>query len=86
MESVKIDFTDWHSFSSCPTWWRNFVLQTCKGISGLSSDSSRRDRALLDGLASHNAIMIIEDSYNQNIDYIVFETEEDYLAFKIKWM
>jgi hypothetical protein len=83
---VKIDFTDWQSFDSCPRWWRNFVITVCKGISGLSHDTDIRNKALADGLAAYNAVMVPEDDYDQEIDYIEFETEEDYLAFRIKWM
>jgi hypothetical protein len=30
--------------------------------------------------------MIPDEGYDQDIDYIEFETEEDYLAFRIRWM
>lgn len=83
---MKIDFTVWQSFDRCPGWWRNFVITTCKGISGLSYDTDIRDKALTDGLAAYNAVMILEDDDDQEIDHLEFETEEDYLAFRIKWM
>ena len=83
---MKIHFTDWQSFDRCPRWWRNFVITTCQGISGLSHDTQRREKALADGLAAYSGVMIPEESYDQEIDYIEFETEEDYLAFRIKWM
>ena len=41
---------------------------------------------MTDGLAAYNAVMIPEDDYDQEIDYIEFETEEDYLAFVLRWI
>jgi hypothetical protein len=58
---VRIYFGKWKNFTLCPGWWRNFVKFTCKDISVFDKHESR-DKALTDGLAAYNAVMIPDDS------------------------
>lgn len=80
---VKVDFTIYNSFATCPAWWRNFVLVTTS-VKDLTSDS--RNKLLIEGMAKYHGKMIDADNDDEeDIDNLEFETEEDLNAFKLFW-
>lgn len=80
---VKVDFTIYNSFATCPAWWRNFVLVTTS-VKDLTSDS--RNKLLIEGMAKYHGKMIDADNDDEeDIDNLEFETEEDLNAFKLYW-
>lgn len=78
---MEIDFSIYTSFSTCPAWWRSFVESTCVGLSVLQSEP--RSKVLEKELARYNCKMI--DNDDKDVDMLIFETEEDFLAFKLRW-
>ncbi len=83
---VKVDFTIWQSFDQCPAWWRNFVITTCKNIPARVGDEDTRNAALDAALSHYHCRIIDLTDTGHGLDYLEFETDIDYLAFKLVWM
>jgi hypothetical protein len=79
---VKIDFTNWQCFASCPTWWQSFVDEVCNGLDWFSDRP--RDNALKDALKLYNAKMVDSDD-GGDMDYLIFDEESDFVAFRLKY-
>lgn len=75
---VRVDFTIYQSFSSCPGWWRNFVTCTTKG-----KTNREVDKLIFDGMLKFNGAMI--ENGADDVEELVFETEEDFNAFRLYW-
>jgi hypothetical protein len=79
---VKINFTSYRNLSSCPIWWRNFVLFTLSGI--IYRDIEVRNLLLEKAIEKYHG-KIIDNGSSENFDALVFDTKEDFDAFKIYW-
>ena len=80
---VRVDFTEYRSYSTSPVWWRNFI-DTILRDGKLRSTDERND-VLDDALAKYHCTLYDEESGPEEIDYIEFETEDDFNAFKLVW-
>jgi hypothetical protein len=78
---VRVDFTNYKCFSACPNWWRNFVLFTTKG-----KTNKDVDKAIADGMSKFNGIMVEDKGKSEDVEELIFETENDFNAFKIYWV
>ena len=77
---VKIDFTDFSEFSSCPAWWRNLVTDATKD---LEQSDPGWSNAINAALQKYGAKMDELDSWLMN--YVIFTDDMDFLACKLKW-
>ena len=78
---IRVDFTEYQTFNTCPDWWKNFVLDTLKNT---SVSWAEKNRLLDDTIAKYNG-SIIDDSHPEDVDALEFETEDDFNAFKLIW-
>ena len=78
---VKIDFTDFSEFSSCPAWWRNLVTDATKDVE--QSDAEEWSNAIAVALQKYGAEMNEHDSWLMNC--VIFKDDMDFLACKLKW-
>jgi len=79
---VRVDFTTYKGFSTCPEWWRNFVTFTLRGMD--SKGIGEKNFALDRGIEKYHGTMIDSED-PEDVDALEFETEEDLNAFKIYW-
>lgn len=79
---VKIDFTSYKSFATCPDWWRNFVSFTVKG---LGSNEAIIGAAIDNGLEKYNALSIDHPTEEGDLLCLVFASQKDYEEFVIYW-
>jgi hypothetical protein len=77
---VKIDFTDFREFSTCPAWWRNLVTDATKD---LEQEDPAWSNAIVAALQEYGAVM--DDTNSCLFNYVMFEDEMDFLACKLKW-
>lgn len=75
----RVDFTGYSDLLDCPGWWVNFV--ECSQ----EQHTSWTKHTLQAELEKYN-IKVIEGKVVHDIAYLEFDTEEDYLAFKIRWV
>ena len=78
---VKVDFTCYRDFLSCPTWWRNFVTHTFENL----NKDINEDIQLRSALGKFHGTII--DSMNDvdDIDHLIFENKDDFNSFKLYW-
>jgi hypothetical protein len=80
---VQVDFSEYRSWSTCPVWWKNFVDFAVSGRKYRIIDHRNAD--LNRAISKFNARIIDYEGNTEDIDYLEFETEEDFNAFKLIW-
>lgn len=83
---VQVDFSEYRFWSTCPVWWRNFVDKTLKDWPRYGRCTDERNSVLADAIAVYNGRIIDEESGSEEIDYLEFDTEDDFNAFKLIWI
>lgn len=78
---ISIDFKEYTHFSICPIWWQNFVV-------GLQNETqwnslSMRNDIINAGIERFNGSII--EINDEDIDSLIFETDDDFNAFKLYW-
>jgi len=82
---IQVPFMQYENFVDCPVWWQNFSTAALLELKKESTYSSgQRDKCLNSLIEKHNGTII--DSENSDlINFLEFETEDDFTAFKIHW-
>lgn len=78
---VKYDFTMYRSFVATPVWWQNFIL--C--FVTYAMPAKKRDKIIELEIGKFNGKISDNEDDSEQIDYLEFDTEEDFKAFKIFW-
>ena len=77
---MKIDFTSFGDFSTCPAWWRNLVTEATKDLPQQDPEWSN---AIIAALQKYGAVMDDIDSWQFN--YVMFRDDADFLACILRW-
>jgi len=70
---VRVDFREYESLSACPIWWINFVMYITRN--NLSSYEAFKEYG-----------RIIPEPDMDDIQFLEFNSENDYNQFRLFWM
>lgn len=80
----RFSFIEFRAFHKCPTWWINFIQDGYKK-SNYYPDSEEEYVSNLEKYAK-TFNFIIEWVVLNQIEYLTFDTDEDFTFFKMKWI
>jgi hypothetical protein len=81
---MQVSFSACPTYDLCPVWWRNFgdaILGDLEDHMPLSLED--RDRLLAEAISKFNGV--IHPIGSEEVDYLEFQTEDDFIAFKMYW-